>query len=482
MREYQMYINGEFVENGSRKMMDVINPSTEEVISRVPIATLDDVDAAVEAAYQAQKEWARLSPVTRAGYIRELAALIRENAEMLGNVIAEEQGKTGAVGEVIGMAENMEYVAEFARRYTGEIIPSDDANENILTYKMPIGVAAGILPWNFPFYVLSRKLAPALLTGCTIVIKPSSETPNNAFEFAKLVAKSSLPKGVFNLISGPGGEIGNALAGHPKVGIVSVTGSVPAGVKIMEAAAKNITKVSLELGGKAPAIIMADADLDKAAAAIAANRMKNNGQVCNCIERVYVHESVAEPFIEKVCAQMASYDCGDPSVPGTTVKVGPLISAKHLKEVDDMVQAAIARGAKCILGGGRDTTKKKGYFYQPTVLVNCKHEDPIMRDEIFGPVLPISTFKTLDEAIEKANDSEYGLTSAIFTKNVDVMMRAANELKFGETYVNCAHGEAYQGFHAGWRKSGLGGADGLHGVEEYLVTHTVYISYDMNKQ
>ncbi len=476
-----MYINGEFIPNGDREMIEVVNPSTEEVISRVPCGTVEDVDAAVKAAYEAQKSWAKLSPVTRAGYLKELAGLIRENAELLGDTIAEEQGKTGAVGEVIGAAENIEYVAEFARRYSGEIVPSDDANENILTYKMPVGVAVGILPWNFPFYVMSRKLAPALLTGCTIVLKPSSETPNNTYELAKIIAKSSLPKGVVNVISGRGGVMGSALSGHPLVGIVSVTGSVPAGIKIMEAAAKNITKVSLELGGKAPAIVMADADLDKAAAAIAGNRMKNNGQVCNCIERVYVQESVADAFIEKITAVMSTYDCGDPRVPGTTVKVGPLISEEHLKEVDDMVKEAIAAGAKCVLGGGRDTTKEKGCFYQPTVLVNCKHEDRIMRDEVFGPVLPISTFKTLNEVIEKANDSEYGLTSAIFTKDLDVMMRAANELKFGETYVNTAHGEAYQGFHAGHRKSGLGGADGIHGIEEYLVTHTVYVSYDMDK-
>jgi len=481
LREYQMYIDGRFIDNGSRKMMNVINPSTEEVVSRFPAGTAEDVDMAVKVAAAAQKDWARLAPVTRAGYLKEIAALVRDNAEMLADTIAEEQGKTGALGEVIGMAENIEYVAEFARRYTGEIVPSDDTNENILTYKMPIGVAAGILPWNFPFYVLSRKLAPALLTGCTIVIKPSSQTPNNAFEFAKLIDKSSLPKGVFNLVSGPGGVIGNALAGHPQVGIVSVTGSVGAGIKIMEAASKNITKVSLELGGKAPAIVMADADLDKAAAAIAASRMKNNGQVCNCIERVYVQESVADKFIEKIKALMSRYVCGDPRFE-PDVNIGPLVSAAHLKEVDGMVKKAIADGAECILGGGRDLRHEKGYFYQPTIFVGCRHKDAIMRDEIFGPVLPISTFKTLDEAIEKANDSEYGLTSAVFTKDLDTMMRAANEIRFGETYINTAHGEAYQGFHAGLRKSGIGGADGLHGVEEYLVSHTVYISYDTNKQ
>ncbi len=378
--------------------------------------------------------------------------------------------------EVSFTADYMDYMAEFARRYEGEIVQSDRANENILLYKLPIGVIAGILPWNFPFFLIARKMAPALVTGNTIVFKPSSETPNNAFEFAKLVAKSSLPKGVFNLVSGAGSVVGDALARHPKVGMISLTGSVAAGVAIMKAAAENVTKVSLELGGKAPAIVMADADLDLAAKCIRDSRVINTGQVCNCAERVYVHESVAEKFIKKVTAAMKATKYGD-SLNEQGVDMGPLVSKQQLEDVEASVAKAVSDGAKVVLGGKR-TDRPKGFYYQPTVLTNCRQETDIMQKEIFGPVLPITPFKTLDEAIEKANDCEYGLTSSIYTQNIDVVMRACNEIKFGETYVNRENFEAMQGFHAGWRKSGIGGADGKHGVEEYLQTHVVYLSYN----
>ena len=292
-----MLIDGEFV--ASSKMLQVVNPATEEVISEFPACTVEDVDRAVLAAEAAQKSWAALPAIRRAGYLREIAALVRANREALARVITEEQGKILSLAqvEVDFSADYLDYMAEFARRYEGEIIQSDRPGENILLYKMPIGVIAGILPWNFPFFLIVRKMAPALVTGNTIVIKPSSETPNNAFEFARLVAQSSLPKGVFNLVSGSGSVVGKALAGHPKVGMVSLTGSVEGGVAVMHAAADNVTKVSLELGGKAPAIVMGDADIDLAVRAIRASRIINTGQVCNCAERVYVHESVAEEFI-----------------------------------------------------------------------------------------------------------------------------------------------------------------------------------------
>ena len=259
IQQYEMLIDGEFV--GSSTMLQVVNPATEEVISEVPECTAEDVDRAVLAAETAQKSWAALPAVRRAGYLREIAALVRANREALARVITQEQGKIISLAqvEVDFSANYLDYMAEFARRYEGEIIQSDRPGENILLYKMPIGVIAGILPWNFPFFLIVRKMAPALVTGNTIVIKPSSETPNNAFEFARLVAQSSLPKGVFNLVSGSGTMAGQALAGHPKVGMVSMTGSVRGGIGVMHAAAENVTKVSLELGGKAPAIVMADA-------------------------------------------------------------------------------------------------------------------------------------------------------------------------------------------------------------------------------
>jgi lactaldehyde dehydrogenase/glycolaldehyde dehydrogenase len=482
IRRYENFIDGEFVKNGFGSTITVINPATEEVISEVPQGTAADIDAAVLAAERAQKTWCKLPAIERAGYLREIGHAIRQNKDALARTIVEEQGKILPLAEVevSFTADYMDYMAEFARRYEGEIIQSDRANENIMLFKMPIGVIAGILPWNFPFFLIARKMAPALVTGNTIVFKPSSETPNNAFEFAKLVAKSSLPKGVFNLVSGAGSVVGKALASHPKVGMVSLTGSVGAGVAIMQAAAKNVTKVSLELGGKAPAIVMQDANLDLAAKCIRDSRVINTGQVCNCAERVYVQESVAEKFIEKVTAAMKATTFGD-SLNEEGVEMGPLVSKQQLEDVEAAVAQAAKDGAKVVLGGKR-TDRPRGFYYPPTVLTNCRQDTDILQKEIFGPVLPITTFNDLDEAIEKANDCEYGLTSSIYTQNLDVVMRACNEIKFGETYVNRENFEAMQGFHAGWRKSGIGGADGKHGVEEYLQTHVVYIDYNQQKK
>jgi lactaldehyde dehydrogenase/glycolaldehyde dehydrogenase len=478
LKRYEMLIDGEFV--ASKKTLEVLNPSTGQPISEFPCATAEDVDRAVRAAERAQKSWAAMPAIRRAGYLREIAALIRANRESLASVITEEQGKILSLAqvEVDFSADYLDYMAEFARRYEGEIIQSDRPGENILLYKMPIGVIAGILPWNFPFFLIVRKMAPALLTGNTIVIKPSSETPNNAFEFARLVAQSSLPRGVFNLVSGSGSVVGNALASHPKVGMVSLTGSVEGGVAVMRAAAENVTKVSLELGGKAPAIVMGDADIDLAVGAIRASRIINTGQVCNCAERVYVHESVAGEFTEKVIAALRKTVVGDPFAAAT--EMGPLVSKRQRELVHAAVELALKDGARLECGGSYEG--KTGYYYQPTVLTHCRQETAIMQKETFGPVLPIATFKTLDEALDYANDCEYGLTSSIYTRSLDVAMRASNELKFGETYVNRENFEAMQGFHAGWRKSGIGGADGRHGLDEYLQTHVVYMNYDLKKQ
>ncbi len=262
--------------------------------------------------------------------------------------------------------------------------------------------------------------------------------------------------------------------------MVSLTGSVGAGVAIMQAAAEECHQGGLELGGKAPAIVMQDADLDLAAKSIRDSRIINTGQVCNCAERVYVQESVAEEFIEKVTAAMKATTFGD-SLNEEGVEMGPLVSKQQLEDVEAAVAKAVKDGAKvCWAGSGR--TGLAGFFYPATVLTDCRQDTDILQKEIFGPVLPITTFKDLDEAIDKANDCEYGLTSSIYTQNLDVVMRACNEIKFGETYVNRENFEAMQGFHAGWRKSGIGGADGKHGVEEYLQTHVVYIDYNQQKK
>jgi lactaldehyde dehydrogenase/glycolaldehyde dehydrogenase len=476
IQQHKMLIDGEFV--SSKTMLPVSNPATEEVISEVPAATPEQVHEAVLAAERAQVGWARLPAIQRARHLHEIAGAIRRKKSFLAHTIAEEQGKILPLAEieVDFSADYVDYMAEFARRYEGNIIQSDRPGENILLYKAPIGVVAGILPWNFPFFLIVRKMAPALVTGNAIVIKPSGDTPNNACEFAKIVAESSLPKGVFNLVTGKGSVIGLTLAGHPGVGMVSLTGSVEVGIAVMHAAAPNITKVSLELGGKAPAIVMPDADLDLAVKAIRDSRIINTGQVCNCAERVYVHESIADEFVARIGEAMGKTVSGDPFEPG--VEMGPLINGSQLHHMESMVQQAVKDGAQVVMGGQRDD-RGCGYYYQPTVLTHCRQDMEIMRKEIFGPVLPVATFTDLDEANARANDCEYGLTSSIFTHSLDVAMRAANELKFGETYVNREHFEAMQGFHAGWRKSGIGGADGRYGLEEFLQTHVVYMDYDI---
>ena len=469
---YDNYINGRFV--AAAEHLDVFNPATGALLAKVPASGAEQVDSALAAARVAQKDWARRPAIERAGYLRKIAARLRQNVAHLARTITLEQGKISALAEVEVnfTADYLDYMAEWARRIEGEIITSDRPGENIFMFRKPLGVVAGILPWNFPFFLIARKLAPALLTGNTIVIKPSEETPNNCFEFARLVAETDLPPGVFNVVCGDG-AVGAALSAHAQVDMISFTGSVETGSRIMSAAAGNLTKLNLELGGKAPAIVLADADLDLAVKAIRDSRIINTGQVCNCAERVYVERAVADEFIGRISAAMAATRYGDP-LADASVEMGPLINRKGLDGVAAKVKTAIAQGAQVTTGGGI-ADLGQGFHYQPTVLANCKADMEIMRKEIFGPVLPIQIIDDLDEAVALANDCEYGLTSSLYTRDLNKAMYAMREIDFGETYINRENFEAMQGFHAGVRKSGVGGADGKHGLYEYTHTQVVYL-------
>ena len=477
MKELKMHINGEFI--GTGEYRDVLNPSTGAVIAKEPVGSLKEVDQAVAAAKEAQKEWERLPAYQRGEYLRKIAAGIRERADEITSIIVAEGGKTKDLAkiEVFFTADYLDYQAEWARRYEGEIIQSDRPRENILLFKRPLGVVVGILPWNFPFFLIARKMGPALLTGNTIVIKPSSLTPINCAIFAEIVNDIGLPKGVFNVVNGGGAEIGGYLSGHKDVDMVSLTGSVPAGEAVMSAAAKNITKVSLELGGKAPAIVLADADLDLAAKAITASRVGNTGQICNCAERVYVHESIKDELIQKLLTEFKAVKYGDPSqYQEGELHMGPLIEKRALESVNAKVQKAVSQGAKVEFGG--NIVKGDGFFFEPTILSNVTQKMDIMHEETFGPVLPIATFNNLDEVIDLANDCEFGLTSSVYGKNINDLLYITRRLEFGETYINRENFEAMQGFHAGWKKSGIGGADGKHGLEEFLQTQVVYLETD----
>ena len=469
------YINGDFFISSNTSEIQNINPSDSKIINSFRETSLQDVDLAIDAAKIAQKKWSRLPAIERAQYLKKIAEIIRKKEDLFVSTIMQEQGKIKdlAKGEVQGAANYLDYTAEWARRIEGEIVTSDSPDENIFIFKIPMGVVAGILPWNFPFFLIVRKLAPALVAGNTIIIKASEETSNNAFLFSQILEEINLPKGVVNFVYGSGATVGRRLSAHKDVDMISFTGSVETGSAIMTEAAKNITKVNLELGGKAPAIVLADADIDLAVSKIRDARIVNSGQVCNCVERVYVDKKIADEFTEKLTIAMKNTTFGNPNKTND-IDYGPLINEEGLDKVNDLVLSAKNAGADIITGGNRGQADGGIYFY-PTVISNCKQDMRIIKEEIFGPVLPIVTFEDLDQAIDFANDSDFGLTSSIFTNNLKTAMRACNEIKFGETMINRDNMEIFQSFHAGLRKSGIGGADGKHGLYEYMQTHAVYM-------
>jgi len=478
MKEYKQFINGEFVASKSNDVIEVLNPCTEEVISHIPKGHTEDAKNALEAASHAQPAWEALTAIERASYLKKMAEVIRANRVALAKTLATEQAKVFGLAqvEIDVTAEYFDYNAGWARRIEGEIIQSDRHKEIIYLHKAAIGVAVGICPWNFPFFVMARKVAPSLITGNTCIIKPSSVAPNTIMEFAELIKNIGLPAGVLNFVCGTGSAIGNELCKSPITGIISLTGSVGAGIEVMKAAALNITKVSLELGGKAPAIVCADANMDLAVTAVVASRIIFSGQVCNCVERAYVEDSIYDEFMDKVTKKMAAIKVAD-AFDDNNPDMSSLVSADQVNKVAEMVEYAKKEGAEVLVGGSRVDKFKKGYYYQPTVLGNVTQHMQIVQQEVFGPVLPVLKFSKLEEAIAMANDSEFGLTSSVYSENFNKVMNVCSSLKFGETYINREHFEAIQGFHAGWRKSGIGGADGKHGMEEYLQTKVIYAQY-----
>jgi len=478
MIEYDQFINGRFVRSTSTEVIKVINPCTEGVLATIPKGSVKDANDALEAANIAQPKWKARTAIDRASYLLKMASIIRENRISLAKTLAEEQAKVIGLAqvEIDVTADYFEYNAGWARRIEGEIIQSDRQKEHIYLHKAPIGVAVGICPWNFPFFVMARKIAPSIITGNTCIVKPSSVAPMTIMEFAKLVEKIDLPEGVVNIVCGSGSIVGNALSKSPVTGIISLTGSVEAGQRIISATAENITKVSLELGGKAPAIVCADANMELAVNAVVTSRVIFSGQVCNCAERVYVEDSAYDEFMEKVSKKMSEVKVQD-AFSDDNPDMSSMVSKDQIDKVEEMVEFAKKEGAEVVVGGKRSDQFSKGFYYQPTLLTNCRQDMQIIQEEVFGPVLPVVKFSDLDEAIAMANDSQYGLTSSVFSESFNKVMHVSNELQFGETYINREHFEAIQGFHAGWKRSGIGGADGKHGMEEYLQTKVIYAQY-----
>lgn len=478
MERFKNYINGEFVEAKSGKWSTVTNPATGEPVYEVPQCEADEVNAAIEAAAASQKMWNRVTIIQRGNMLRVFAKELAASADKLAYILAQEQGKTlvQAKAEINGAASMMEFISGWDRRLEGEILVGNDNNkENIFMFKEPVGVVACIIPWNYPINILVRKIAPALLAGCTVIVKPSSDTPAATLAVAEIMDKIGFPKGVANFVTGRGAVVGNTIAKNPKVNMITVTGSTETGQEILRLSAENICKVSLELGGKAPAVIMADADLELAADCVVNSRLGNAGQICTCVERCYVQEEIADKFVEMLKERFEKATYGD-GVKNPNVTMGAMINRKSTERVHAMVERAVAAGAKIVTGGV--LPDGPGAFYPPTLLVNVDQKAEIVQEETFGPVLPVLTIKTAEEALEKVNDCQYGLTSSLYTNDYQTIMLFANNVEFGELYVNRKHGgEAYHGFHAGWKKSGIGGDDGKHGFEEFLQTRTVYMDY-----
>ena len=472
----KLFINNEFIESKSTDTADVINPATEEIIDTISFATESEVNDAVEKSKHAQLEWEKVPEPTRADHVKLLIPLLEQNKDTLAELYVKEQGKTlaSAKGEIDKAIQFIDYMTSLSMSNKGEVLQNSRENETILLTKKPVGVTAGIVPWNAPIMVLMRKVIPAIVTGCSVVIKPSEATSLITLKLAELIRESTIPAGLVQILPGKGESVGTQLAQHPDIQLISLTGSMRAGKSVYAESASTVKKVNLELGGNAPALITSNANLDKAVDYIVTARVNNAGQVCTCPERIFVHEAIHDTFINKLKGKMEQLKVGDPFNKDTDY--GAIINQQQLDSIDDKVQDAVKNGAELITGGHK--VDGVGYFYEPTILDKVNPQDSAFKEEIFGPVIPIVTYNEFEDAVEQANDTNAGLSSFIFSEDLKEIMTATERLKFGEVYANCEAEEVVNGFHAGWRESGIGGADGIHGLDEYYNTTVSYIRYD----
>jgi lactaldehyde dehydrogenase / glycolaldehyde dehydrogenase len=475
---YRMYIGGQWSNGEAAQTIGVENPANEELLATVPAGTANDAQRALEAAKNAQPKWAEIPPIQRARFLHKLADAILARQDHLARIVTLEQGKPfrEAVGE-IGATENfIRYAAESARRIEGDIMPSDLENEEVWIRRVPYGVVVALTAWNYPSALAARKIGPALVAGNTVVLKGHECTPLSGLELAKLAEDAGFPKGVFNVVTGTGRTVGEALTTSPLTDLVTMTGSVRAGKEIYRAGAEKLAVLRLELGGKAPFVVMEDADLNNAVEAAIIARFTNCGQICTCNERMYVHEKVAGDFLERFVARARSLTIGDPM---QNFDLGPKISRSEVEKVEAIVNEAIEGGANVLLGGKRlrDGQFERGHWFEPTVLTGLGNDAPIFQREVFGPVIPVLQFRDYEQAISYANDTEYGLSAFIFTNDFRRIMNLSRTLRFGEVYVNRPNGELIQGFHNGWRHSGLGGEDGKYGLDGYFRKQTTYVNF-----
>ncbi|NQD67642.1 NAD-dependent succinate-semialdehyde dehydrogenase [Bacillus haikouensis] len=463
MQHYNMIINGEEIGSDLPKV-EVTNPATSEVVATIPKGGKSEAVSAADAAYNAFRDWSQHSVYERSELIRKWYDLINEHKEDLARTMTMEQGKPlkEALGEIQYANGFISWYAEEGKRVYGKQIPATQRNKRLFVSKQPVGVVAVITPWNFPAAMITRKVAPALATGCTVVIKPANLTPLTALKMAALAEKAGIPKGVINVVTGDSKAIGEAWLEDTRVRKLTFTGSTEVGRQLMKGSADTIKKISLELGGHAPSIVMDDCDINKAVEGVVASKFRNAGQTCVCSNRVYVHEDIAEEFTQKLVEKVSELKVGNGLEEG--VDIGPLIDEGAVEKVQNHIDDAVSKGAKVVIGGKAG----KGLFFEPTVLTDVSEDMLCMTDETFGPLAPISTFKTQEEAIERANNSIYGLAAYVFTENIQKGIQICEQLEYGIVGLNDGVPSTPQAPFGGFKQSGLGREGGHHGIEEYL--------------
>ena len=456
------YIDGKWL--SASKSIDVTNPVNESVIGSVPNMGKAETRQAIEAAERAQKDWAKKTAKERSAILRKWFTLMMENQEDLAQIMTAEQGKplTESRGEIAYGASFIEFFAEEARRIYGETIPSPFANGRMVVIKQPVGVVAAITPWNFPNAMITRKAGPALAAGCTFVCKPASETPLSALAMAELAHRAGIPAGVFSVITGSAREIGAEMTGNPIVRALTFTGSTEIGRLLMAQCALTIKKLGLELGGNAPFIVFDDADLDAAVAGAMISKYRNAGQTCVCANRILVQEGVYDKFAEKLAVAVKNLKVGDGVEAGVTT--GPLINKAAVDKVQEHIADALSKGAKLVVGG----KSMGGNFFEPTLLRDVTTDMAVAREETFGPVAPLFKFKTEEEAIAMANNTEFGLACYFYTRDIGRVWRVGEALDYGMVGINEGIISTAEAPFGGMKHSGIGREGSHHGVEEYL--------------
>ena len=467
-----LYINGQWTGDNLEKV-EVRNPATGELVSKVPKGGRKEALYAVQAAADAFEQWTEKTAYDRAKVLKRYFDLIIEHEQELAEIMTKEMGKplAEAKGEVHYAANYIEWYAEQAKRIYGETIPTHDANKRLQVWKKPVGVVAAITPWNFPAAMLTRKMGPALAAGCTVVIKPSSETPLTAMKLVDLADEAGFPKGVINIVTGSSNEIGEVFLTDKRVRKVTFTGSTEVGKVLMKQGADTVKKLSLELGGHAPIIVLNDADIDKAVDGVISSKFRNAGQTCVCGNRIYVQSKIYDSFVEKFANKVKHLRVGNGMEKG--VDIGPLINPAAVKKVDHHVQDAVKHGAKVVVGGVQPD--EKGNYYMPTVIKDAGSDMLIMNEETFGPVAPVQRFETMEEAIKLANDTPYGLAAYVFTESVSQGTKVIEKLDFGIVGWNDGAPSAVQAPFGGMKESGLGREGGHQGIDDFLETQYVSI-------